>query len=243
MNIVNKRWRHFQRFADDMSIAKDKLAKIIAKTKISDKITIGEHILVVHKKMRDKHGSLYTLSLMDADGSILRRGPVYIHKPNYRRRLLVDVLVAITLMVVTISSVVFVAVFVYDIGGIVVIQESCKIASLNIISTGTNRGFMNMIVQNDSDLDTVGVTITDPLGDVKFDDGLKSTPPSIGTPLPESEYVIPNDYYNVLSARDTLDIGERIAGNNMKKDESILLQATVHYGSHELTCVREATVQ
>ena len=240
MNIVNKRWKHFQRFADDMSIVKDKLAKIIAKAKIDDKITIGEHILVVHKKMRDKHGSLYTLSLMDVDGSILRRGPVYIHKPNYRRRLLVDVLVAIVLMGVTIGSVAFVAVFVYDIGEIIVIQESCKIASLNIIYTGTELGFMNMIVQNDSDLDTVNVTITDPLGDVKFDDPSK---PSLKPPLLKNQYITPNKKYGDLSARDTLDIGERIGGTSVKQGESILLQATVHYGSHELTCVREATVQ
>ena len=238
---MNKRWLHFNRFARDMSLDAKELSKIVLKAPIGKTITVGRHHLCVDKNVKDRYGPLYTLSLMNENDKLLRRGPIYISKPHYHR-LISEALTVIMLMVLAVASVVIVAMFVSEVGEIAIIQESCKIASLEVIATGPNLGFMRIVIQNDSDQDTVDVTIADPLGDVKFDDGSNSTPPRLTTPLPESKYEIPNDYYTVLPARGTIDIGERISTSH-KQGESVLLQVEVNYGSHTLTCTAGATIR
>ena len=248
MNIVNKRWLHFHKFASDMSLESRELTRIVSKAKIGKTMVIGKHRLLVHKMVQDKHGRLYTLSLMNEKEEIQRLGPVYINKPSYHRRLIGETFSILLITVLTVASVGIAIVFVNDIGEIIGIQESCKIASLEVIKTGADLGFMRIVIQNDSDQNTVNATITDPLGDVKFDDGLNSTAPWIGTPLPKSEYIIDsmNDYYNVLSARDTVDIGERISTSH-KQGESVLLQVEVRYNTSPpnniLTCTAGATIR
>ena len=229
-----------------MSIGRMELAKIVANAEIGKTMTIGKYRLLVHKKVQDKYGVLYTLSLMDNIDKVLRRSPVYIRKPNYRR-LVTEPLTMMLLIGLAVSSVLVAAVFLTDLGDIIVIQDSCNISAFEVISTGPNLGFMRITVQNHSDLDVVGVRIKDSLGQIKFDDGDPLTPPQI-PPLTESEYKLPNGVYpDGLSAHGTADIGERIGGSAVRQGESILLQAEIEYNvappNNKLTCIAEATVR
>ena len=241
MNIVNKRWLHFHKFASDMSLESRELTRIVSKAKIGKTMVMGKHRLLVHKIVHDKHGRLYTLSLMNEKEEIQRLGPVYINKPSYHRRLIGETMGVLLISVLTVASVGIAIVFVNDIGEIIGIQESCKIASLEIIETGTDLGFMRMVVQNDSDLDAVSITLKDPLGQIKFDN------PSNQLILPaERDYSIPNLKYNYdLSARGTFDIGERVGGPSVKHGESVLIQANVTYGGsiNPLTCTAGTTIR
>ena len=121
-----------------------------------------------------------------------------------------------------------VAVATTDLGNIAVIQESCKIASLEVIKTGDSLGFMRIVIQNDSDVDAQQVTLTDTQDMVEFPD----SPP----PLDEHEF-------GTLQGRGTLNEGIRITSSPDPMPDSVLVQATVDYGSHELTCTSEATVR
>lgn len=234
MNIVNKRWRHFSRFAEDLKIKSDDLATMVADAKIGEPLAHGKLHLIVQKKTHDKYGTLYTLSLTDEDGNVKRRSPVYINKPNYRR-LVIDAVTALMLIGVAVSSVAIVIAVVTDFGSVAVIQESCKIASLEVIETAPGLGFMRIVVQNDADRDAT-LKIYDPGAQVKFFDKTV-TPP---TPT-LNEY----DHGN-LPARDTVEIGERLEGSNVKRGESILLQAELNYGGSstpELSCTAEARIR
>ena len=186
---------------------------------------------MIHKKVRDKHGNLYTLSLMDKDDKLLRRGPVYIHKPNYHRRLISQTFEMLLLIGLAVVSVSIVAVATTDLGNIAVIQESCKIASLEVIKTGDSLGFMRIVIQNDSDEDTTAVKLTDTQGTVEFFDsrGTLQTIHNFGS----------------LPGRGTLNEGIRITSSPDSMPDSVLVQATVDYGGSikPLTCTAEATVR
>ena len=185
---------------------------------------------MIHKKVRDKHGNLYTLSLMNKDDKLLRRGPVYIHKPNYHRRLISQTFEMLLLIGLAVVSVSIVAVATTDLGNIAVIQESCKIASLEVIKTGDSLGFMRIVIQNDSDVDAQ-VILDDTQDTVEFFDsgGVAKTIHNFGS----------------LPGRGTLNEGIRITSSPDSMPDSVLVQATVDYGGSikPLTCTAEATVR
>ena len=230
MNIVNKRWLHFHKFASDMSLESRELTRIVSKAKIGKTMVMGKHRLLVHKMVQDKHGRLYTLSLMNEKEEIQRLGPVYINKPSYHRRLIGETFGIMLITVLTVASVGIAIVFVNDIGEIIGIQESCKIASLEVIETGTNLGFMRIVIQNDSDEDAQQVTLTDTQDTVKFPD----------SPIPLDEHE-----FGMLQGRGTLNEGIRITSGSDPMPDSVLMQANVTYGGNinSLTCTAGATVR
>ena len=233
--MVNKRWKYFHKFAADVGIEDRKLAKIVTGMKVGEYFECGETRLYVQKKVHDKYGILYTLSLTDEDANVLRRSPVYIKKP-YCRRGLADAYTAIALIALAVASVAMVTVFLADIGDVMVIQESCKISSLEVINTGstalTELGFVRIVVQNDADRDaTLRIidTESDPVQQVKFYD----------------QGVLQTQYSDTIQERGTFNEGIRIEGPNVKSGEQILLQAELDYGgtSLPLTCTAEAEVR
>ena len=236
MNIVNKRWLHFHKFASDLSLESCELTRIVSKAKIGKTMVIGKHRLLVHKMVQDKHGRLYTLSLMNEKEEIQRLGPVYINKPSYHRRLIGETFSIMLITVLTVASVGIAIVFVNDIGEIIGIQESCKIASLEVIKTGADLGFMRIVIQNDSDEDAdFKIYDTETGGSqVKFFDK---------TVTPQTPSL--TEYQGKIDSRGTEPIGERIWGSNLKSGDSVLFQVKVDYGGNinPLTCTAGATIR
>ncbi len=224
MNIVNKRWRHFHRFAKDMGIKGNKLAEMIEDSNVGDVLKHGSLRLTVQKKVHDKYGKLYTLVLMDESDRVLRRGPVYVRKPNYRRGLS-QAIIEQSLIVLAVASVALIAVFLTDLGGIMTINETCSIDSFEVIETGTNTGFMRFVVQNGADRTADTVTLTSPSGMEFCGSGTcLATHPPYTTQKP-----------------GVFDDGMRV--ENVASGDSVLLQAEMDYGNAQVSCTAETKVK
>ena len=224
MNIVNKRWMHFHRFANDMGIKSGKLAEMIEDSDVGDVLTHGSLRLTVQKKVHDKYGKLYTLELRDENDTVLRLGPAYARKPNYRRGV-AQAIIEQSLIVLAVASVILAAVFLTDLGDIMTANESCSIDSFEVIETGTNTGFMRFVVQNGADRTADTVTLTSPSG-MEFCGS--------GTCNPDYPYTTPQK-------PGVFDDGMRV--ENVASGDSVLLQAEMDYGNALISCTAEAKVK
>ena len=235
--MVNKRWKYFHKFAADVGMEDNALAKIVSEMKVGEFVEFNEIRLYVQKKVHDKYGKLYTLSLTDQETNVLRRSPVYIKKP-YCRRGLAEPLTMIILIVLAVGSTVVVVFFLTDIGDVLLIQESCRISSLEVIRTSPagatgETGFMRVTLQNDADRDAT-VTLTFPTDDILL----------WNTAVPPTSH---QSYtWGEIKSREVSDRGIRIASTTVTTPipDQVLLEATFQYTADDsLSCTAEATVR
>lgn len=145
-----------------------RLAGMVLGSQAGAELRNGRLRLLVLKRGHDRHGPLYTLSLVDGGGRVLRRGPVHVPGPR-GRRMVADMYGAILLMAFAAAGAAAAAALAGGLGDALISHYGCDMPSARIWQTsGTaGLGYVAVAVNNEGDR-AARIAIASPDGSAEF---------------------------------------------------------------------------